>query len=183
MGVNWTLLRKRFEIPALGAALGAIVLCADFLGVRHNETTGDAAASEAPVVADAGAAKPDGKKKKGADEEADKAPTPVRVPSSASGARSSGNGGSTWMGGDVATLGAEFRRSVSSQFGNTSLGQAQLGMAGLGFQCAIGAGGKMSCEKVLEAGGCTLTWSVSMQTRGGQVGEAGGQGFSRECGT
>lgn len=108
------------------------------------------------------------------------APEPVSVPMSAAGARSSGAGGQSWMSGDPAQLGADFKRSVSEQFGDGTLGQAHMAMAGLGFQCGF-TGGKMACEKSIQADNCTLTWSVQMKASGGDVGAAGGEGFSREC--
>jgi len=105
----------------------------------------------------------------------------VHVPTSAAGARSSGSGGQSWMTGDPAQLGADFKRSVARQFGNGTLGQAHMAMSGLGFQCALQPGGKMSCEKTIQADNCTLTWSVRLQSSGDNVRGAGGEGFSRDC--
>jgi hypothetical protein len=107
-------------------------------------------------------------------------PAPVSVPSTAGGARSSGIGGATWASGDASQLGAEFRRSVAHQFGGGSMGQARMAMAGLGFQCT-GSGGKMECEKSMQADNCTLTWSVKLKGSDGAVSGAGGEGFSRNC--
>lgn len=105
---------------------------------------------------------------------------PVRVPSSASGARSSGMGGQTWMAGDTRQLGAEFTQSVSRQFRSGTMGQAYMAMAGMGFDCDLGGGG-MSCQKKMKADNCMLTWSVRIQSSGGAVSGAGGDGFSRDC--
>jgi hypothetical protein len=110
-------------------------------------------------------------------------PRPVEVPQSASAARASGSGGrggSNWMSGNASQLGADFKRSVAHQFGNGTMGQAHLAMAGLGFHCAPGANG-MSCEKSLQADNCTLTWSVNIKSRGANVSGAGGEGFARQC--
>lgn len=107
-------------------------------------------------------------------------PEPVRVPHSASGARSGGMGGQSWMSGDTSRLGSDFKRAVVNQFGDGSLGQAHMAMSGLGFQCTS-TGGRMECEKSMRADNCTLTWSVKLQSTGSSVRGAGGEGFSRDC--
>jgi len=113
-------------------------------------------------------------------------PKPVDVPQTASEARASGSGGGgggggqNWMSGNASQLGAEFKRSVAHQFGNGTMGQAHMAMAGLGFQCAPGSNG-ISCEKSLQADNCLLTWSVNIKSRGANVTGAGGEGFARNC--
>lgn len=162
MRVDWKLLARRARMPAAGAAMATLLFGAYWLG--GVAPAGSAEQTSAPVA-----------------ETPPPAPEPLDVPSTAVGAQSSGMGGETWMSGDPAQLGAEFKRSVTRQFGDGTLGQAHMAMAGLGFECSVGAGGRMQCEKTIQADNCTLTWSVRMQSRGGALGGAGGEGFSREC--
>lgn len=169
MRFNWKDLAKRAKRPAAGAAMLALLAGAYWLGgLPPAETATQTSAQVQNEPREETRVQP-------SDE-----PAPVSVPSSAAGAGSSGIGGETWASGDTGRLGAGFKRAVSSQFGNGSLGQADMAMTGLGFQCGVKSG-RLDCTKSMQAGNCTMTWSVQMATHGGSVGSAGGEGFSRDC--
>lgn len=169
MRFNWKDLAKRAKLPAAIAAGLALLGGAYWLGgLPPAETAAQTAGQVQNEPRDDADVKP-------SDD-----PAPVSVPSSAAGASSSGIGGETWASGDTGRLGAGFKRAVSSQFGSGTLGQADLAMTGLGFQCGLKSG-RLNCTKSMQAGNCTMTWSVQMEAQGGSVGSAGGEGFSRDC--
>lgn len=172
MRVSWSEVMKRGKRPAATLAVGLTILGAHWLGGWRAEASME---RDAPVEA------PAPEEKKVETPEADDEPMKVMVPRSGSGARSSGIGGESWMSGDPGRLGDGFKKAVSSQFGDGTLGQAQRAMAGMGFQCAMGRGGRLECAKTLVADNCTMTWSVRLNAVGGDVTGAGGEGFSREC--
>jgi hypothetical protein len=159
--------RAKYSAYCLLAVVAAIGLLA--IGAQ----LGPQATAQASTTAEAAPPPP-------AHKQAQSEPEPVRVPHSASGARSGGMGGQSWMTGDTSRLGSDFKRAVVNQFGEGTLGQAHMAMSGLGFQCTS-TGGRMECEKSMRADNCTLTWSVKLQSTGGDVRGAGGEGFSREC--
>jgi hypothetical protein len=169
MRLKWSELGKKAKLPVAGLALGLIVLGAYWMGGRQ------ATAADGVAVA----AEPAQRSKE--DIKESDAPVKVTVPRSTSGAHASGVGGESWMSGDQGRLSRGFKDAVSSQVSGGTLGQAQRAMAGMGFSCALGASGRMECLKELKADNCTLTWSVRLENRGGNVGGAGGEGFSREC--
>ncbi len=169
MRFNWKQIAKRAKLPAAGAAAVALLFGAYWLGGLPPAET--ATETSAQVQ---------NEPREDARGNTSDEPAPVSVPRSASGARSSGVGGDTWASGDTGRLGAGFKRSVTSQFGDGSLGQADRAMTGLGFQCSIKTG-RLNCEKSMQVGNCALNWSVHMETHGGSVGAAGGEGFSRSC--
>lgn len=174
MRFNWNQIAKRAKLPAAGGAMLGLLLGAYWLGGLPPAET--ATQTSAQVQNEP---REDARGKTSDDSPANE-PARVSVPSSASGASSSGVGGETWAAGDTGRLGAGFRRAVSSQFGTGSMGQADRAMTGLGFQCSF-TSGRMNCEKSMQAGNCMLKWSVQMEAHGGSVGSAGGEGFSRNC--